>query len=265
VVNVQGFAKTFSDPQKAARFATTLLFVAAVIGVFLIWAIAGDARSKIPLLILGIVSIVLILTTVEKSYLCGIAIIIIGTVVAQEDFLLKVAHMFRGPPGSVEQYLQTYGDRKAAPLHDDQLKVAVTQQLEEIIGERLPENKKEEITQLLTQARVADAETKLRAKGAVDIPLRRFIEQGSELDSFLKQFEKTDFFLADLTFLRDNGFVRCTRPDEPRTCQGTDLGRRAIEALDASVPLQNTKRGSVDSLDNPAPKEPKAQDKTPPK
>jgi hypothetical protein len=242
-----------SNPQKATRLVSAFLFFCCVVGVFIIWLTKGDGAAKIPLLILGIVAIVLILTTVEKSYLCGIAIVIIGTVVAQEEFLLKVAHMFRGSPVPVEQYLTGYETKQVQS--DQRLQATIAQQIEKIVGEKLSEQKKQEISEVITQARLADLATRTESTGASDYPLRKYVVGGEELARFIAEYEKTQILKTSITFLRELGLIKCTQIDDPRSCQVTDLGRQVSEFIEnqKTKPLPLPPKPVQEDLPPPAP------------
>jgi len=171
------------------------LFSSSVLLVFGIWLARGEAASKFPLLILGIVSIMLILISVEKTYVSAMAILIIGTVVAQEDFLLKVAHMIKGSSVPVESYLQPgYDSGKSASIEQERLHQEVANEIEKVLGQSLSDPKKQQITDLLSQAHVADVTNRVRTKGAT-FPLGKYVKGGNELKDFLSSFATKDFFL----------------------------------------------------------------------
>lgn len=70
------------------------------------WIVLSAEAARIPLILFGTITIALLVLLTKAGAVLAISILIIGTVVTHEDFIVKLAYMFGGGQGRLEDYLE---------------------------------------------------------------------------------------------------------------------------------------------------------------
>jgi len=216
--------KQFADAPAAALSTSSLVMLATAFAATLCaWMFGPSASYKVPLLLFGVAAIILLVLVCQTGIALGVSVLIIGTVVAPEDFLIKIAHIMRSQPGAIEPYLKGYESKPNARPEDVAARIAekITQG-----SAGLGEKDKERIENIL-----GEAEKERLTARSPDYPLREIAKGGAARDRLIRDYGDKDFFRRDLEQLQRDHLVIC-RPSDPTDCAATDLGKEIALRLE---------------------------------
>ena len=96
--------RVFDHPSNAFRILLAILLGLSF--VFLCYAWVDNLSTRVPLILLGTTGILIIVADTSSTIARTAAIVIVGTVVADEGFLITLADVMRGNPDAAERYYE---------------------------------------------------------------------------------------------------------------------------------------------------------------
>jgi hypothetical protein len=235
----------FANPLTSIQFAAALALLAAGAWTFSIWdhdlfygtedvrGTVERARGmvEVPLVLLGVFSIVIIITRTESAFALGMSVLIIGTVVAGERFLLFGAAVLRGDPDIVDQTRSVYEDER----YPDEPGEIQNKRLRRVLAEQT--DLTDEDLDTLVRRLEADLQAqdlrpvveRIRGQGTETV-LTALFEGGASWRNFLEQFGQEGYFRSDMQVLRDEGLVSFDA-DRYGAAALTPLGQRVAQQL----------------------------------
>ena len=222
----ESLSEQFKDPKSFLQLiATILLGVSAL--VVLVWWIAGYQRPllQIPLIIVGVTAIVLLVTMVEKGFALGLSLLVIGTIVTTEDFLIKISHLLR-EGGKIEEYILQPMTPSPSP---DEIASGVTK----TIVEELPQLQKDKarIESILKDSEIK----KLASKVGGSRLFHEIAFRPKDWSSFVARFEKTGQFEREIVTLSHDGVITC-QEGRFEDCRLTDVGKEVKALVGTPMP-----------------------------
>lgn len=224
-------AKATDSPSAFLQVTGVLMFGISFLAVLTGWLFWPAYELKTPLLLFGVIAIVLIVVILQKGFALGVALVIIGTVVASEKFILTITSILRAEPKEVTEILKGYGQQPNPP--QDVAKV-VSEAINKELGGIKPEERKR-IERILTTAELERIRVSL---GQATIPLGNLVKGGKIYQDFLRQFQDAPYFQKDMALLQREGLITCPGKDLP-ACKATDLGHQ-VASLDKQIVLPQT-------------------------
>lgn len=233
------FVRFTSEPVSLLQTVATMLFALAFVSALANWAIGGTRVSlQVPLLLLGLVAIVLLVITIRKGFALGVALLMIGTVVTTEDFLIKISHLLR-QGGKIETYLATQpatpgmSPDQFASLAADRLVAAFGREVSDSIG-------REKIENLLQETEIDRLIVRLNRSRS----LTELYQQPEGWQSIVDTWKNTDAFENDVAKLTKEGLIVC--PGGPEFCKLTNLGNRVAKRAEETGQLWDRSAFGID-------------------
>ena len=116
------FLRVYENPLAFAQLCCTAMLVLVAVFALMSWAFGEPAQGSgvsrlfegrlavdIPLVLLGVFSIVFVVTRTENFFALGMAVVIVGTIVAGEAFVLSATAILKGDSEALAQVSTQYG------------------------------------------------------------------------------------------------------------------------------------------------------------
>jgi hypothetical protein len=220
--------KWFADPTSLLQLIATILFGISAVSVLLGW-IFESQRSflQIPLLLVGISSIILLVTMVRSGFALAIALLVIATVVTTEDFLIKISHLLR-EGGKIESYLAHEQPSTFSPVQSAKRTTeALLRELPAL--ESIEKGKIESILERSELDSIIDRIGRSRA-------LAELYKRPEKWSSVVERYRDNERFQEDLRKLRREGLLSCPE-DNFSECELTPLGGSVAERANTTGKL----------------------------
>ena len=249
----------------ALEIALVVMLVVSFVSTMYAWTFLAIEAARIPLILFGTLVIAVLVLFTRKGAVLAISILIIGTVVTHEDFIVKLAFMFGEGKGRLEDYLerrpgQAHMLPESTNIIVDQasrefmpkLRTLVTQSVELVVpqvaaaGNGVPAAGEE--TRLFIAEVVRDLERPVRKELeymigtiAFRIKARESLERHAHLYRVVKGL--TDFqqlaalygslerFNFDMAALKNEDLIDCKENDWA-SCVPTDYAARVIAKME---------------------------------
>ena len=222
-------------PKSFAELVSISLLGFAFLAVFFGWLFNSDLTT--PLILFGVMSITILVLLTSKTLVLIMALLIIGTIVTNEGFLLKVGVLIRGDQSGVQEVLADY--RRGTAGDEEGLAEIVAQAVREELGTNAPSATVQRIEEIVSTAQYEQIAQRVARQGAFT-PLQMLSAGEGDWQQFVDDFEDLEVFKEDLAFLRREGLAEC-KGKGPRSCGITDIGRQVQEASRArSRPTEET-------------------------
>lgn len=190
----------------------------------------GDLQ--VPMILVGLTVIALFVTINNNIAAVLIAIMIIGVIVAPENYLLRITHMMSQPETPVKDYMGDYGAKQEQPatLSPDQLVERIVSDLR-ARDVQVQEQLKEELGLAISREATEFLSGRVRDEDA-DFPLGGVVAGGTALENLVQRHGTEDYFIEDMAFLRREGLIQFSDDDYSEAVP-TNLGRLVAENIDS--------------------------------
>ena len=211
-------------PRKIVQVVLAALLAAAFVAVLLSWIFG--VRDQQPLLMLfGVTAIVLVVSETQAGIPLTAAVLIVGTVVGGEQFIIALTSLVTGNESETAQAIYgSNGTQTTVPVDHDRIASLIV----EAIRSQPPADAEVTATKILDRADIAELANMVRAEEA-SIPFTTLSER-SNWPEFVDAWEDTDYFQEDMRILRTDGLV-----DFPGTnylvAQVTSRGQDVIDVI----------------------------------
>jgi len=229
------FRSLINEPVNVFRLSIIFVLVCS----FIFTILQGNASTRdpgqnLPLMIFGMSLIMCILIFVEgKTAALLLSITLVGTVVAREEFIIKITHMFRSDPGQLDIYMQDYKQRTEVP-NVVSFSKRVEKEISSSLGDQIKDEEKEQIIRIITEAQLASTLDRIRGAGNVRL-LSWFEEDRREWLQRSRSLEGDRGFDNDVRVLVREGAIDCTlgkslaNATELAKCKLTPLGQELVD------------------------------------
>lgn len=221
--------KALDDPSALLQVTSVILLVISFLAVLGGWVFRIDL--KIPLVLFGITMILLLLLHSQKMSTTGgvgliVALGLVGTIIAREDFIIRIMHMWRGQPAALGEYLQASG-AEIRPLATRDIKNEVIEIVRQELQVPLKPETEKRIEKAVEQAEIERLTDKVRV--VPDFVLLDIAREGKDAARRLvDQYGQNETFRADMRLLQSTGVITC-EGNNLATCEITPLGKRVSE------------------------------------
>lgn len=251
----RAFQGSLKKPGNVFRLSIVFVLVCSFILTIFESIIPPASGQNLPLMIFGMSLIMCILIFVEgKTAALLLSITLVGTVVAREEFIIKITHMIRSNPEQLGTYLGDYTEQ--TQLKDvASIGEIVASEINKRFGDRIEQSEKEQIVRIVTRVQLANTLDRINIKGNARL-LRWFKDDRNMWLIRIEGLQDNQFFNRHARILVREGAIDCTlgEPLASRTelakCRLTPLGKE----LAALVEEQDTL-----SVQFPAPEVPPDQ------
>lgn len=145
-----GWAGFMGNPVAFAKVMTTALLVISFSFLLFSWLFMSAASQKSALGLFGIMVLLMCVVGSEKGFPLTAAVLIVGTIVAQEDFLLKISHMWAPKSGTdVSHYLSQGRD---AAVSKETQRAAAVETSADAISKKISETVSSQVDKAVDQA-----------------------------------------------------------------------------------------------------------------
>lgn len=233
----KAIGKALDDPSAFLHLTCVVLLALSFVAVLGGWTLGVDL--KIPQVLFGIMTMLLLLLNSQKMSTTGgigliLALGLVGTIIAREDFIIRIMHMWRGQPAALSEYLQASGAevKPLTPARDIKEEVlAIVRQELKIPLKPETEKRIEKVVEQAEVERVAD-----RVKRVPNFVLRSITKEGKDAAARLvRQYGTIEDFNKDMRLLQREGVFKCEKEDLS-TCEATDLGKKVADIRDRPLP-----------------------------
>ena len=248
------FRNSFKEPGNIFRLSIVFVLICSFIFTIFGINISREAGENLPLLIFGMSLIMCILIFVEgKTAALLLSITLVGTVVAREEFIIKITHMIRSNPQQLGTYLEDYKQpaeiQAVASISD-----IVEKEIKKSLGGQIKESEKEQIIRIVTKAQLSNIHDRIKREG--NIRLLGWFE--NDRDRWLREISTlwdNKFFLRDARVLVREGVIDCTLSEASAT--RTELAECRLTALGQEIAVfAKEQKATSRTLKEPPLKEP---------
>ena len=89
--------ESYKNPLAVVQLLTVLMLLAAFVLAMVDWISSHDrVRVEVPLLLVGVTAILIIVVRTSQGFSLSVAVLIIGTVVAGDRFMLAITALLKG-------------------------------------------------------------------------------------------------------------------------------------------------------------------------
>lgn len=230
--------------EKPEKFCILLLSICIFFGfsLLLAWSLLGENREslEVALIAFGVATILIIMLRTENAIAVSASVIIVGTVVASDRFILTGTCIVYGK--DLEECTEAVGsydsvssiDRKSAGEFSEEELIAIQRIIELEMGTKASEGDRTStiIQNVVGSARLERLTNEVRELGA-STPLQRLNEGQDAWDEFARNFGGQQFFIDDMESLERLGLVELPGKDV-KNASITDSGRSVAEKLSES-------------------------------
>lgn len=211
------------NPKSFAGLLSIGLLGFAFLTVFFGW-LAG-ANLIVPLILLGVMAITVLVLLTSNTLVLIMALLIIGTIVTNEEFLLKIGILIRGDKTGLQEILADYrsGTSGAKVELGEVVALAVRKEL----GARARPDTVQRIEGIVSSAQYERIAQRVARQGALNA-LQALATGESRWETFVDAFETLEAFTGDIAFLRREDLADCESGDT-RSCRISDLGARVLD------------------------------------
>lgn len=190
---------------------------------------------EVPLLLIGVFSILIIVLRTKSAFAISVSILIIGTVVAGDRFILAIATILKGGPTqeSMNFVKDLYGSAvtpAAQPIDNEALASRITT----IVKEKTPAAAELALTRVLGAAEAQSILNQIRLAGA-ETPFRELATGGESWLQFVRQYEEQSYFQKHMDILRATNVVTFVDQNFAEA-ELTAIGRQVKDQLDEAHP-----------------------------
>lgn len=222
------------DPLAVVQLVTSVLLVIVVLTTLGDW-LRSHRRPEVevPLLIVGVLAVLQIVLRTKAGFPLSVAVLIIGTVVAGDRFMLAVTALLRGQPGQSSDTMKfvtdLYGKSTATdPIDTQRLAREMVDRLKAVQGN--PEAATQVAEQLIDETRISAAVSRVNDAGA-RTPLSELARGGPGWQDFVERYSKEPFFQTHMEVLRTLGLVEFS-DKQFAAARITSLGKRVAQSID---------------------------------
>ncbi|MEN6427086.1 MAG: hypothetical protein ABFE13_17160 [Phycisphaerales bacterium] len=223
---------SFKDPVSTAQLAATGLLIIAVLVTLWCWGHdRSRSASEVPLLVMGVVAILLIVLRTTHGFTLSVAVLIIGTVVAGDRFMLAVTALLRGEPKESMTFVKDLYVEHATHSIQTVDPNQVARLIVDLMGEKgKPEQATTVVAGVLERARIAELVREVQREGA-ETPLRWLKRNDEDWAERVREYREYPEFLQDVECLRRLGLISYSgsRLEDARL---TSSGQQVLRYLD---------------------------------
>ena len=251
-------------PHSALEIAWVVMLAISFGAAMYAWIFLSSEAARIPLILFGTVTIAVLVLFTEKGAVVAISILIIGTVVTHEDFIVRLAYMFGSGHGQLRDYLKdeprraTLLPESTNVIVDDatrqfmpKLRLLLATNLEQSIDTRLaavsadpgPDQDARRIAEEIVKSLDKPIRTEIayvirsvafrvRARESLERHdyLYKVIKGVTDFEALNKRFGKLERFKFDMAALKNEDLIECHENDWA-TCKPTAYAARVIEKM----------------------------------
>jgi hypothetical protein len=226
--------KAFGDPSALLQTMSVALLLLSFVAVLGGWIFGIDL--KVPLVLFGILTILLLLLlNSQKMSTTGgagliLALGLVGTIIAREDFIIRIMHMWRGQPASLGEYRQvSTTDVRAVVAPRDTKEEIIALVRQELSSSLKPETERK-IEKVVERGEIEGIADRV---ASLEFLLLDIAKEGREASRrFVGKYGIIDAFRADMRRLQAEGIIKYER-DDLGPCDITSLGKRVAEVVRA--------------------------------
>jgi hypothetical protein len=256
----RGIGGSLRNPTAVIQLIAGVILLTLFVATLVEWIHSHNRLSvEVPLLLIGVCAILLIVLRTTHAFAISVAVLIIGTVVAGDRFMLAVTALLKGnTPESMKFVTDLYVTAASAtkPPDPQDLALRITAISRDANS---PDEARKEVTKVLAEAQARSLIAQIRsASPNATTPLERLIEGGDRWQSFVSTFKSSDGFKSDMNLLRRLQIV--IFPEEKyEDARLTEIGQQlrpylrsarvAPDRLPAGPDISNPNDSRVVSLD----------------
>ena len=249
--------ESYKNPLALVQLLTVLMLLTAFVLAIVDWISFRDrVQVEVPLLLVGVAAILTIVVRTSQGFSLSVAVIIIGTVVAGDRFMLAITALLKGDPEHTTKFVSDlYGSSEslASELVDhDKLAQTIVDLLEE--KSIKPEQATSVVARVLDRAEAVEIAERIREAGAAT-PFRHLIEGGNEWQDFAGTYEHSSFFQEHMDILSSLGvatFEEGAYGDARLTARGQEVAP-FLQPFDSSAIVREVLPLGPDLTDHPPP------------
>ena len=238
-----GFLKTlYNKPINFMQVVATLLLAIGFLSTLVGWIATDGEASEAPLVLTGIMAILLIMSRVESSFTVGISILIIGTVVASDRFMLAATALIGGESAKdVTLLLRAYksNERLTNLIQSNEITIeTLAQHITDKISaspSMTDASPPAAIELVLQQASIREVADQVRVLD-VETPLDDLVAGGAQWRNFVDRYRDITPFQEDMFTLKRLGLADFPESQFARAAP-TDIGKAVNEFLESREEL----------------------------
>lgn len=216
--------------QLVTVFMLVLAFFATVIG----WINTPiRAEVDIPLLLVGVLVILLIVIRTTQGFSLSVAILIVGTVVAGDRFILAITALLRGDSVRTMEFVTDIYGASLSKTADQPDRKELAKTIVSLIQKtKKPEKATQTVEKMIELAEVERLANVVRENGAIP-PLKNLKKGGHEWRNFVSRFKDKERFMKDMDDLKHLNLIEFSNKNYA-LANITNLGKEVAEFLDRS-------------------------------
>lgn len=196
------------DPMPSIQIVVLLLLFISTIATIYEWSdLQRRTAVEVPLLLVGVMAILMIVLRTTQGFTLSVAVLIIGTVVAGDRFMLAITALLKGES---EQTIGLVNDLYGNKPLRTRVQENPTDIAERIV-ELVEKSDKPEIAveKVIKSVQLDDLANEVSNEGA-NTPLEYLASGGEIWTNWASEFVENTFFKEDMRFLRDNELATFT-------------------------------------------------------
>ena len=189
-------------PRKVFQAVLAVLLATAFIVILLSWIVG--VHDLTPLLVLfGVAAVMLMVSDTQKGLPLTAAVLIVGTVVGGEQFILALTSLMTGNESATARAI--YGSNGATAASSGVDHEQLARLIVAAIDQSSPADAEAATTKILDRADVATLAEMIQVDDA-DVPLMSLSERVA-WEEFVAEWEDANYFQNDMTLLQQQGLV----------------------------------------------------------
>jgi hypothetical protein len=221
------FHKPIPFMQLAAIFMLFASFVAALKA----WSPHHDrVAAEVPLLLFGVLAILLIISRTTQGFAISVAVLLIGTVVAGDRFMLAATALLKGNTPETMTFVTHLYAQESSLLRPEDIKTVASQVQAAInaSGDN-PAGARKAVEQVLESAQLRELAGRVTEAGATT-PFQKVAAGGTAWVDFVREYQSRDYFQRHMTILRDIGVINFSA-DDYRSATLSAVGTQVVSVL----------------------------------